>query len=314
MQSFLKKGLETIRAVADKATDEFSAGYSLVKEKVNGLPIFVSAEQSDNFGDIEYDEKHYFVIPFELSEYQFALHTMRCLPTGVPEINNLPKRRVFHFPNEHAETLLKHYMHQSAVTKVAENNENHPHTLESLANQIDKLDQKLTYGMLLVGGVTAIVNPLLGAGIAAKALIPGVGSLLNKYGLRPTGEMLTQRNLEKSIKDAEEHINKEFSAANTLQVINPILQELEFALQTDASQHDPLTDPNLSDGAFFEPNNTSKTYTRNETEHWRTLTEVAICHVYKDVYNDPAKHKGAKLGPEDLRWLKTLIDGNEIGD
>lgn len=301
MQSFLKKGLEAVRSVADKATEELSSGYSIVKEKVNGLPIFVSAEKSDKYNDIQYDEKHYFVIPYELSEYKFALHTMRCLPNAVPEINNLPKRRVFHFPNEHSEEMLKGYMRQSAEEMVRVKSENTPSSLESLANQIDSLDKKLTYGMLLVGGLAAIVNPLLGVGIAAKALLPSVGGLLNKYGLRPTGERFSKHQLEKSIKEAEEHIAKEFEAANTLQVINPILQELELALRTTECQHDPLTGPNLADGSIPEL----------DGERWRELTEVAICHVYKEAYENSSLHKKACLGPEDLRWLKIMFEVND---
>lgn len=300
MQSFLKKGLDAVRSVADKATEELSSGYSIVKEKVNGLPIFVSAEKSDKYNDIEYDEKHYFVIPYELSEYKFALHTMRCLPNAVPEINNLPKRRVFHFPNEHSEEMLKGYMRQSAEEMVRVKSENTPSSLESLANQIDSLDKKLTYGMLLVGGLAAIVNPLLGVGIAAKALLPSVGGLLNKHGLRPAGEKFSEHQLEKSIKEAEEHIAKEFEGANTLQVINPILQELELALRTTECQHDPLTGPNLADGSIPEL----------DGERWRELTEVAICHVYKEAYENSSLHKQACLGPEDLRWLKIMFEVN----
>jgi len=300
MQNFLKKGMDAVRSVTDKATEELSSGYSIVKEKVNGLPIFVSAEKSDKYDDIQYDEKHYFVIPFELSEHKFALHTMRCLPNAVPEINNLPKRRVFHFPNEHSEEMLKGYMRQSAEEMVRDRSDGNPSSIESLANQIDSLDKKLTYGMLLVGGLAAIVNPLLGVGIAAKALLPSVGGLLNKYGLRPTGEKLSEYQLDKSIKEAEERISKEFAGANTLQVINPILQELELLLRTTEFQHDPLTGPNLADGSIPEL----------DGERWRELTEVAICHVYKEAYETPSLHKQACLGPEDLRWLKIMFEVN----
>jgi hypothetical protein len=300
MQNFFKKSLNTVRSAADKATTELSSSYTLVKEKWHDLPIFVSAEKSDKYQDIQYDEKHYFVIPYELSEYKFALHTMRCLPNAVPEINNLPKRRIFHFPNEHSEFMLKEYMRQSAEEMVRDNNLGKQNTLESLANQIDALDKKLTYGMLLVGGIAAIVNPLLGAGIAAKALLPSVGGLFNKYGLRPTGEKLSQYQLDKSIKDAEEHITKEFEQASTLQVINPILQQLELTLRTTESQYDPLTGPDFAASHINELAN----------ERWRELTEVAICHVYKEAYENKDLHKQAKLGPENLRWLKIMFGVN----
>jgi hypothetical protein len=302
MQNFIKKGLDAVRSVADKTSEELVSSYSIVKEKVNGLPIFVSAEKSSKYHGKQYDEKHYFVIPFELSEHKFSLHTMRCLPNGVPEINNLTKRRIFHFPNEHSEEMLKGYMQQSVEDIVIERNKDNPSSLESLANQIDLLDKKLTYGMLLVGGLAAIVNPLLGAGIAAKALLPGVGSIINKYGLRPTGEKLSKLQLDKSIKEAEEHISIEFSGANTLKVINPILQELALSLRTTESQYDPLTGPNLSRSSIPEL----------DGERWRELTETAICHVYQEVYHTPSLHKQACLGPEDLRWLKIMFDQHSV--
>ena len=300
MKDFLKKSLKAVRLAADKTTDELAVSYSIVKEKVNGLPIFVSIEKSNKFSGEQYDEKHYLVIPFELSDYKFALHTMRCLPNGVPEINNLPKRRIFHFPNEHSEEMLKGYMRQSAEEKVNDITHHNPSGLESLANQIDSLDKKLTYGMLLVGGLAAIVNPLLGVGIAAKALFPGVGSIINKYGLRSTGEKITEYQREKSIKEAEEHIEAEFESANTLQVINPILQELELTLRTTESQHDPLTGPSLANGSIPEL----------DGDRWRELTEIAICHVYQEAYETPSLHKKANLGPENLRWLKMMFDIN----
>lgn len=267
---------------------------------MNGLPIFISAEQSDKYHDSQYDEKHYFVIPYELSEYKFVLHTMRCLPNGVPEINNLPKRRVFHFPNDHSEEMLKGYIHQCAEEIVRERNEAKPSSLESLANQIDSLDKKLTYGMLLVGGLAAIAHPLVGAVIAVKALLPSVGSILNKYGLRPTGEKLRKVQREKSIKAAQENLTKEFEGANTLQVVNPILQTLELALRTTESQHDLFTGPGLADGSIAELDGT----------RWRELTNVAICHVYKEVYETPSLHEQAHLGPEELSWLKIMFDVN----
>jgi len=300
MRKLLKKGMDAVRFAAEKASEELVSGYSIVKEKVNGLPIFVTAEKSDKYEDIQYDEKHYFVIPYELSEYKFALHTMRCLPSAVPEINNLPKKRIFHFPNEHSEEMLKGYMRQSAEELVRDSCENNPSNLESLANQIDSLDKKLTYGMLLAGGLAAIVNPLLGVGIAAKAMLPGVSTLFSKYGLRPTGEKLSKYQLDKAIKEAEEHIAKEFEGANTLQIINPILQELELALRTTESQHDPLTGANLADGSIPEL----------EGERWRELTEVAICNVYEEAYETSSLHMQANLGPEDLRWLKIMFEVN----
>lgn len=296
MKYFLDKGKTLITSTADKLTEELDTRFSSIKQIVNGLPIFVSLEKSGKF-KTEYDEKHYFVIPFKLSESGFSLHSMRCLPESALEINDLPKRRIFHFPNQHYESALREYMLQTAREMAVQTN-NKPSSLERLADDIDALDKKLTYGMLFVGGVAAIFNPLVGAGIAAKALLPGIGGLMNRHGLRPIGARISKHQLEKEVKSAEARVTKQFSEANTLKVINPILQELEFALRTTETQHDPLTDPNLANGSIPEL----------DSERWRELTETAMYHVYKEVYNDPSQHAKAGLGPEDIRWLRTLFE------
>ncbi len=288
---------KVIDTVTGKVVSEFKNGLSIVKEVVNGLPVFASLEQSATY-QTEYDEKHYFVIPYRLSETGFSLHTIRCLPKNVHELNDLPKRRVFHFANEYAEGTLKLHMLETAQALAHDSEVTGISTLESLADNIDALDTKLTYGMLLVGGLAAIVNPLVGAGIAAKALLPGVGSLVSKYGLRPVGEKQTQAKMDQATELAQARVMQEFSEANTIKVINPILQELELALNTEASEHDPLLDPNLGDGSLPELDN----------ERWRELTGTAMFNVYREVYEDPSQHQAADLGPEDIRWFKLLFE------
>jgi len=296
MKNIFSKGKEIFGAVTEKVSTEISQGFSVVSEVVNGLPIFISSEKSKSF-NTDYDEKHYFVIPYKLSEVGFSLHTMRCLPPSVPEINDLPKRRIFHLPNEHYEASLREHLLGSVNQIVNSSSHENTSTLEQLANDIDSLDNKLTYGMLLVGGVAAIFNPLLGAGIAVKAVTPGVAGLLNKYGLKPVGEKITKSNIRKVAKEAEDRVLSQFTDSNTLKVVNPILQELELALRTNESEHDPLIDPNLADGSLPELDGV----------RWRELTETAVWHVYEEVYLDPAKHSEAKLGPEDIRWLKAMF-------
>ena len=110
-----------------------------------------------------------------------------------------------------------------------------------------------------------------------------MAGLANKYGLRPAGEKLSKLQIEKEIKDAQDKVTSDFEHSSTLRVINPILQELEFALRTTESEHDPLVDPNLADGSIPEI----------EHERWRELTEIAVCHVYKDAYDNPALHQKA---------------------
>lgn len=298
MKDIFTKAKLAVNSKLYTIVDELDSGMKMVKEVINGLPIFISLERIDN-DKVEYDEKHYFVIPYYLSDTSFSLHTMRSLPTGVPEVNSLPKRRVFHFPNEHWEGTLREYILSSARNIAYKKQSETTNSIEKLANDIDALDNKLTYGMLLVGGLAAIFNPILGAGIAVKALLPSISGVFAKYGLRPLGEKWTRSQMEQKAKKAEEHALKQFSESTTVKVVNPILSELEFALRTNEDEHDPLSDPNLANAGIKEL----------DTEYWRELTETAIYHVYKDIINDKSKHKEARLGPEDLRWLEVLLAG-----
>lgn len=303
MKNLFNDGLKSVSSLADKAIDEVTHRFSLVKEVVNGIPFFVSSEKTDTYGEVQYDERHYFVVPFMLNDSGIALHSMRCLPEGVPEINKLPKRRVFHFPNEHSELLVRRMLVDSAKDLIEKDHGNDKNSLISLANDIDALDKKLTYGMLFVGGMAALVNPIVGAGIAAKALLPAMAGVLNKYGLRPAGEKLSQAQLEKKIREAEDGVLRDFGDSSTIQVINPILQELELALRTSQKEHDPLLDFDMSKGQID----------KLDGERWRELTETAVFHLYKDVLADTSQHADAHLGPEDIRWLKVILSTHMAG-
>lgn len=294
MNNFFTKRFKSAACLADKAIAEVSNTFSLIKENVNGLPLFLSAERTDTFGAVQYDERHYFVIPYRLSKINIALHSMRSLPTGIAEINALPKRRVFHFANEHAEALVKQILLAEAKETAQETHDANSHSLVELANNIDAQDTKLTCGMLFIGGLAAFVNPVVGVGIAAQAVIPG---LLNKYGIRAVGEKLSQSQLNKKIQEAEANVLKEFESASTIRVINPILQELELALNTTEKEHDPLIDFDMSEGRIEQL----------DGERWRELTATAIYHVYREVIEDSGKHADACLGPEDIRWLRVIL-------
>ncbi len=297
MKDFFNKGISRLQATADDALSAVSDKWTLFQETINELPILASLERTQNSALLKYDEKHYFVIPFRLSKVGISFHTMRCLPEGVPEINALAKRRVFHFPNIHAEHQLKELLLAESREKAIARAGEKKHSLEELANDIDKLDKKLTYGMLLVGGAAALVNPIVGAGIAAKALLPGIGSLVNKYGLKPLGQKLTHKELEKQVAEAEKSVLSAFEHSSTLQIINPVLEELELALKTSEFEHDPLVDFDIGKMDVNELDGT----------RWRELTEKAIYHVYKDYLNDESAWESLALGPEDIRWLRSIL-------
>lgn len=268
----------------------------MFKDTVVGLPLLSSFYPSKVLG---VDEKHYFVIPYELGVHKVALHTIRSLPEGIPEVNTLPKRRVFHFANAHAEQLLSHILSEQTESMVRAQKGDQQSRLEQLADDIDALDTKLTYGMLVIGGLSALVNPAVGAAIAAKAALPSITGLVNKHGIRPLGERLSEASVEKQIKLAQLNVQKEFSEGDVIKLVNPILARLETALRTNEQEYDPLMDE-----AF---NGTD--YSVIEKEQWKVLTVDALSHVYQDVIENQDLHEKACLGAEDIRWLSYLFKG-----
>ena len=288
----LRRGLKKAGEVGNKLVREVDAGITLAREQINELPISVSRAsvargkvEDDDAG--QYDEKHYFVVPFLMSPHGFALHTLRSLPDGVQDINDLPKRRVFHFARPGDEALLLTYM-QEMAREMASDDELPPNSLISLADSIDSLDKKLTYGMLLVGGLAAVVNPLLGAGIAAKALLPSVGGLASKYGLRPVADKLQQWRQDSQVQAAQEQVTGEFAAASTRKVINPLLAEL--ACRAGAA----------------EPRGAQDTAPEIMAPHWPLLTASAMGHVYQEMLADGKLPAQASLSVADIDWLRQL--------
>src|SRR5262245_5819860 len=85
-----------------QASEALGAGVGFVKAAVGQTWLYGSTESALSYDHNRVDEKHYFLVPDRRSDVGYSLYAMRCLPDGVPPINDLPKRRYFHLPNEHA--------------------------------------------------------------------------------------------------------------------------------------------------------------------------------------------------------------------
>ena len=276
--------------VCDKLSEQLKSGYPTIVGKIGELPVAAALLKNSKATQL-FDEKHYFMIPLAGSPTGFALYCLRHLPEGVPEVNDLPKRRVFHFPDGQGEQLLRDSLLETAK---ASGEQQGPSSLESLADLIDDLDNKLTYGMLFVGGVAALFNPLVGAGIAAKALMPGVGTLLNKFGLRPLGKKMTRMQMEKAAKEAQSQVAQQFSEANTVKLVNPALAKLAAAvgLGDDMKQRVALLDPESL--ALVG-------------DHWEKLTSDAVWAIYEPVLEDEAQRQACKVDDKVMALLNDIL-------
>lgn len=289
MKKWLAQGLNQLQQVKDQALQQFQK-MPVANTLLGKLPVWVSSESSAKFNQDKYDEKHYFVVPYPFSSAAISLHSMRCLPKGYSALNDLPKRRVFHFADADAEQRIKQQLTEQFQQQPSQDTP--ANSLINLANNIDELDSKLTNGMLLLGGLVFFVNPIVGVGIAAKALLPGIPSLLSKYGIRPLGDKLSDAQMKASVQNAHEQIKQEFSDGHTLQLINPVLAELKSNLQLQRTNYDPLLDFDLNKVDFGVADNS----------RFVELTCKAISHVYKPHLSSPP----AQLSINTWRWLQLL--------
>lgn len=274
--------------LVEATTNSLGSGLGYAKQSLSNSWLFGSSEVAVT----DFDEKHYFLIPFKLSEQGYSLYSMRCLPEGVPPINDLPKKRLFHLPNEHAAKMVETLLRDEAADTARKSAtcSTTATRLADLADQIDKLDQTAFNGALLIGGLVALANPVAGGILAAKAMVPSIGLLLTKYGLKQAGETFDQRTLASQIKSAEKKVLAEFHGKQASQVVEPLLGELDKAINTSVYEYDPVLEGSTIDAA-------------NKIQ---SLAIKAITNTYQETLNTPKSWDAAGLGPEDIRWLKML--------
>lgn len=282
-----------------QATGALGAGAGYVKSTLGQTWVFGSTSSSSSYDQRSVDEKHYFLMPDRRSEIGYSLYVMRCLPEGIPPINDLPKHRLIHLASEQARPTLEHILLADA-RETAEGTTPSALSvgarLNDIADQIDQIDNKAFNGVLLIGGLVALINPLAGAAIAVKALLPSLGMLLSKHGLKYVGDTANALEMSQRIKAAEKDVLKQFRGAGTEELVNPLLAQLDRALDTDETQYEPILEFDAQKICFGE----------RDRERLFRLTCEAITNTYEEVIDSRHAWKSANLGPEDIRFLKLI--------
>lgn len=301
INSWLNQAKALSESALARTTHALGSGAGFVSSTLGSISVFGSTESSGSYDSDRVDEKHYLLIPDRRSEEGYSLYVIRCLPDGVPPINDLPKHRVFHLPNQHALPTVEHILLANAketAETAAPSERSAGARLHDLADQIDRLDGRVFRGALLIGGLVALVNPVVGAAVAAKALLPSVGLLLSMYGLKYASDTADEMQLAGRIKAAEKDVLQQFRGSNVESIVNPILSQLDRALDTHEEQYDPV----------MEFDSETLTFGQRDCDRLLKLTCRAVVNTYEDVIDGPAGSGSADLGPEDLRYLKMLRD------
>ncbi len=277
-----------------------SVGY--LSDLVGNFKLFGNNASGDS--DQAFDERHYFLVPDMRNPDGYSIVVTRLLPEGIPPINALPKRRLLHLPNLESELMLRELLVNQAkreeLSKTPEGKTLATRARE-MADAIDALDDRVFGGVLLIGGLVAIFNPVAGAAIAAKSLLPSLAMFASKYGLLVAEEKLTESDMQRRVKEAEKEVAKEFHESGTEVIANELLNILQKALNTEEDEYDPML-------AFDALRQVDKD---DEAQRLQTLAARTIVGVYADAMDDRSQQHLAQLGPEDLRFLqllKTVVD------
>ena len=287
------KSAQDVLAVSRRLLDD---GVGYLRTSVGSVPLFAGTKAyiaDEGFGA---DETHYFLIPFRVVEESYAIATRRILPDGVGPANGLPKRRVFHLPAGVSESALKALLEKQIATREysrANETSSIADRMDEIAAEIDSKSNFVTGGLLLIGGAVAVANPIVGAGIAAKALIPGVGGTLSKLGAKALADALRDRRATQAEKSAQQTAAKEVERLKPVLHSNQLLSILERAVSTDDPDHDPA-----------ESNVVAETAADVRVV---SITAEAILGVYSDLLESrPAKLHHANVHDLDRRWLVGL--------
>jgi len=114
--------------------------------------------------------------------------------------------------------------------------------LDRIADDIDDETAKVSGGLILIGGAVALINPLLGVGIAAKALLPAVGAKAMKVGTEYIGEKLRTWSRSSAESRIRSEVVGKMSKLEPEVVANPLLRAFAMVKANRGGQEPTLTE------------------------------------------------------------------------
>lgn len=270
----------------DTANRLLNNGLTFFRAKLGSIPL-LSSSSAEIDGDR--DETHYFLVPNLTEKGGYCLYRTRFLPDGIGPQNDLPKSRIFQLPAsgtaDHLTDLLSRELKEQQLQSA---NFDSPlaNRLDAIADEIDHQSNLVSGGLILVGGVVAITNPLLGAGIAVKSLIPGLGSKISIHGVKHASDWLKSRKKQSLEKEAGSSAHSKVKKLKPEIRENRVLALLEQTLNSSSGDFDPM----IASGNLFSNPEDSRDI---------RLAAQAVSTVYEE---------RGQLSPPLYDWIKHLDD------
>ena len=287
---------ESARSLQNEAARLIGEGRSFIRGALEQIPLFAGTRAHELTASCERDETHYFLVPFSPAPAGFALSVERALPSSAGPVNSLPKVRIFHLHDAAArgtlEDLLRGTLAADAMNDLPAGSEL-ADRLDRMAEAIDSQTEKVTGGLLVIGGLVAIANPLLGVGIAAKALLPSVASVAGKGAVDFVSDKLRSRAESARRSEAQEKASDEIKRLKPEVFINPLLRVLHTALHAPEPDHDPCLEETSipADLAWMRV---------------RAMTASAIAGCWEEALRSDKLGAAAGLHNPDVQWLRSL--------
>ncbi|MEZ5301778.1 MAG: hypothetical protein R3F11_14170 [Verrucomicrobiales bacterium] len=297
MNETFQKLVERAKDAGQLAADLASSGVKFLESNLASLRLFSSLSAMSS-QEADRDETHYLLVPFAAADPPFALFTKRVIPEGHGATNELPKARLFHLPDPAARQALDAILlRETAAKKRAEiaSEADLASRLDSLAEQIDKQTNLVSGGLLLIGGAVAFANPLVGAAIIAKSLLPSLGAKASKLGFNYVGGKLRKWHDWRADASAQSAARDEIKRLKPEIAINPLLKSLDVILASEDPKHDPFV---------AEPS----WVTAFERARDLAITAEAIRCIYAAELSRRAPSPDSRLHDLDLRWLRHVAE------
>ncbi|MGB0774297.1 MAG: hypothetical protein ACPGUY_00535 [Akkermansiaceae bacterium] len=300
MNAILEKLAQSASDAGQFAQDLAASGMRSVSDTFRGVNLFgaLSTMEADTG---ERDETHYILVPDPAQETGYSIYSKRILPPDIGVQNSLPKARVFHLPDAAGKAILETQLIKTLTENLMDGTEGQSDVadgIEKLADQIDRETDKISGGLVLIGGAVAIVNPLLGVGIAAKALLPSIGAKASKAGAEFVGGKLRKWNMNSAKSKKASQAKKEVSKLKPELFENPIIRGLDAVFSNPSADYDPAMDQRNWPDSF------------TSQRHFTVAVE-AIQEVYKNRANEIQK---SLKHPSHRQWLQSFLDESVMLD
>jgi hypothetical protein len=231
--------IETVKAISaapDAAQALAKSGLTSLQSTLGSLRLFSSTRVDTTAGNPAQDETHYFLIP---TANGYVLAERRRLPPGVGTLNSLPKVRLFHVHDQAGVAALEELLVGSLTPDKRQApgvEDDLAKRLELIGQQIDEQSSLVTGGLVMIGGAVAMANPLLGLGLVAQALLPGLSGKLTQAGLGFAADSVRRLGTSWRERSARKQATSEVRRLKPHVVIDPVLAFLDeqVALATKA--------------------------------------------------------------------------------